>query len=146
MTHLLVHIFKEIGILGPVFLHNMFPFERYMSVLKMYVRKRSSSEGCIAKDYATEEVIEFCTDYVDELRPIGVPLPWHDGRLEGKGTLGKGKWSELMTTLHSIRHIQLLCNNLLWWLPILRSTRSFLLLTTQGTLRPGLHVNTSRVS
>ena len=42
MTHLLVHITKEIGILRPVFLHNMFPFERYMSVLKKYVRKRSS--------------------------------------------------------------------------------------------------------
>ena len=27
MTHLLVHLVKEIGILDPVFLHNMFPFE-----------------------------------------------------------------------------------------------------------------------
>ena len=27
MTHLLVHLVKEIGILGPVFLNNMFPFE-----------------------------------------------------------------------------------------------------------------------
>src|SRR6187551_2174584 len=26
MTHLLVHLVKEIRILGPVFLHNMFPF------------------------------------------------------------------------------------------------------------------------
>ena len=41
MTHLLVHIVKEINILGPVFLHNMFPFERYMSVLNKYVRNRS---------------------------------------------------------------------------------------------------------
>ena len=30
MTHLLVHLVKEIGILGPVFLHKMFPFERYL--------------------------------------------------------------------------------------------------------------------
>jgi hypothetical protein len=34
MTHLLVHLIKEISILGPVFLHNMFPFERFMGVLK----------------------------------------------------------------------------------------------------------------
>ena len=27
MTHLLVHLVKKIGILGPVFLNNMFPFE-----------------------------------------------------------------------------------------------------------------------
>ncbi|WVZ49426.1 hypothetical protein U9M48_000791 [Paspalum notatum var. saurae] len=58
MTHLLLHIVKEIGILGPVFLHNMFPFERYMAVLKKYVRKRSSPEGCIAKGYGTEEGYE----------------------------------------------------------------------------------------
>jgi hypothetical protein len=30
MTHLLVHLVKEIDILGPVFLHNMFTFERFM--------------------------------------------------------------------------------------------------------------------
>ena len=43
MTHLLVHIVKEINILGPVFLHNMFPFERYMAVLKKYVHNRSQT-------------------------------------------------------------------------------------------------------
>jgi hypothetical protein len=37
MTHLLVHLVKEINILSPVFLHNMFPFERFMGVLKKYV-------------------------------------------------------------------------------------------------------------
>ena len=41
MTHLLVHIVKEINILGLVFLHNMFPFERYMAVLKKYVPNHS---------------------------------------------------------------------------------------------------------
>jgi len=37
----------------------------------------------------TEEVIEFCVDYVDYLCPIGVPVSRHEGRLIGKGTLGK---------------------------------------------------------
>ena len=37
MTHVLVHLVDEIVILGPVFLHNMFPFERFMGVLKKYV-------------------------------------------------------------------------------------------------------------
>ena len=83
MTHLLVHIVKEINILGPIFLHNMFPFERYMSVLKKYVRNRSRLEGCIAK------VIEFCVDFIDDLNPIGAPMSRHEGRLKGKGILGK---------------------------------------------------------
>ena len=89
MTHLLIHIVKAINILGPVFLHNMFPFERYILVLKKYVRKCSSPEGCIAKGYGTEEVIEFCIDYIDDRRLIVVPISRHEGRLSGKGTLGK---------------------------------------------------------
>jgi hypothetical protein len=51
MTHLLVHLIKEINILGLVFLHNMFPFERFMGVLKKYVHNRAWLEGSIAKGY-----------------------------------------------------------------------------------------------
>ena len=37
MVHLWGHTVDEIKILGPVFLHQMYPFERYMAVLKRYV-------------------------------------------------------------------------------------------------------------
>jgi hypothetical protein len=60
-----------------------------MAVLKKYVHKRSRPEGCIAKGYGTEEVIEFCVDYLPDLNPIGLPVSHHEGRLKGKGTLGK---------------------------------------------------------
>nr|CAE04206.2 OSJNBa0011E07.15 [Oryza sativa Japonica Group] len=89
MMHLLCHLVKEIGILGPVFLHNMFPFERYMGVLKKYVRNRARPEASIAKGYGTEEVIEFCVEFIEDLRPIGVPESRHEGRLREKGTLGR---------------------------------------------------------
>nr|ABG66009.1 transposon protein, putative, CACTA, En/Spm sub-class [Oryza sativa Japonica Group] len=89
MMHLLCHLVKEIGILGPVYLHNMFPFERYMGVLKKYVRNRARPEASIAKGYRTEEVIEFCVEFIEDLRPIGVPESRHEGRLWGKGTLGR---------------------------------------------------------
>ena len=88
MTHL-VHLVKEIFILGPVFLHNMFTLERFMGVLKKYVHNRARPEGSIAKGYRTEEVIEFCVDFIPDLDPIGVPESRHKGRLSGKGTLGK---------------------------------------------------------
>ena len=39
--------------------------------------------------YVIEGLIEFCVDYMDELCPIGVPVSQHEGRLIGKGTLGK---------------------------------------------------------
>jgi hypothetical protein len=45
-THLLVHLVKEITILGPVYLHNMWPFERFMQssrnmFLTVHVRKEA---------------------------------------------------------------------------------------------------------
>src|SRR3954471_17278441 len=89
MTHLLVHLVEEIFILGPVFLHNMFPFERFMGVLNKYVRNRARPEGSIAKGYGNEEVIEFCVDFVPDLKPIGLPRSRHEGRLSGKGTIGR---------------------------------------------------------
>jgi len=64
MTHLLVHLVKEINILSPVFLHNMFLVERFMGVLKKYVHQRAQPEGCIAEGYGTEEVIEFCVEFI----------------------------------------------------------------------------------
>nr|AAX96178.1 transposon protein, putative, CACTA, En/Spm sub-class [Oryza sativa Japonica Group]ABA93412.1 transposon protein, putative, CACTA, En/Spm sub-class [Oryza sativa Japonica Group] len=62
---------------------------RYMGVLKKYVRNRARPEASIAKGYGTEEVIEFCVEFIEDLRPIGVPESRHEGRLWGKGTLGR---------------------------------------------------------
>jgi hypothetical protein len=89
MTHLLVHLVKEINILGPVFLHNMFPLERFMGVLKKDVHQRGRLEGSIAKGYGTKEVIEFYVDFIPDLDPIGLPESRYEVRLDGKGTLGK---------------------------------------------------------
>jgi hypothetical protein len=71
MMCLLVHLVKEINILGPIFLHNMFPFERFFVVLKKYVRNHARLEGSIAKGYVIEEVIEFCVDYVMNFGRLG---------------------------------------------------------------------------
>jgi hypothetical protein len=102
MTHLLVHLVKEINILGPLFLHNMFPFERFMGVLKKYVHQHAQPEGTIAKGYGIEEVIEFYVDFISDLDPIGVPESRHEGRLSGKGTLGK-KHISVRGTIISIK-------------------------------------------
>ena len=59
MTHVLVHLVDEIVILGPVFLQNMYPFERFMGVLKKYVRNRARPEGSISMGHQTEDVIGF---------------------------------------------------------------------------------------
>src|SRR4051812_23519222 len=113
MTHLLVHLVDEIVILGPVFLHNMFPFERFMRILKKYVRNRARPEGSISKGYGTEEVTEFCVDFVPNLRPMDLPQSRYEGRLSGKGTLGRK--SIICRDIHSYTeaHYTVLHNSIL---------------------------------
>jgi hypothetical protein len=84
----------------------MFPFERFMGVLKKYVHNCAQPEGSIAKGYGIEEVIEFCIDFIPDLDPIGVPESRYEGRLSGKRTLGKkayiGKEDDYFHKVHYI--------------------------------------------
>jgi hypothetical protein len=88
MVHLVSHIVGEIKFCGPVFLRYMYPFERYMGFLKGYVRNRNRPEGSIVEGYISEEVIEFCTSYLEGVKSIGVPESRHSGKLEGVGGVG----------------------------------------------------------
>jgi hypothetical protein len=47
-VHLLVHLVDEIVIVGPVHCRWMYWLERYMGVLKGYVRNRARVEGSMA--------------------------------------------------------------------------------------------------
>jgi glycogen debranching enzyme len=85
MPHLLVYIVHEMKYLGLVFLHQMHPFERFMTLLEKYVRNQTRPKGCMVQGWATEEVIEFTADYMN-LQAIGKPISRHKGRLSGKVT------------------------------------------------------------
>jgi len=85
MVHLMVHIVDEMQDLGPVFLHQMCALERFNGVVKRFVRNRSQPDGSIVQGYLTEECIEFCTDFMEEQKPIGVAVSKHVGRLDGIG-------------------------------------------------------------
>ncbi|RVX18397.1 hypothetical protein CK203_006331 [Vitis vinifera] len=74
MLHLTVHLVREVRLCGPVYLRWMYPFERFMKVLKGYVRNRNRPEGCIAECYIAEEAIEFCTEYLSNVDAIGIPV------------------------------------------------------------------------
>jgi hypothetical protein len=56
--HLMIYLVDQIHALSPLYLHNMFPYERFLVVLKTYVRNRAHSEGSIVKGYTTEEVVK----------------------------------------------------------------------------------------
>ncbi|RVW95087.1 hypothetical protein CK203_025580 [Vitis vinifera] len=74
MLHLTIHLVREVRLCGPVYLRWMYPFERFMKVLKGYVRNRNRPEGCIAECYIVEEAIEFCTEYLSNVDAIGIPI------------------------------------------------------------------------
>ncbi|KAL5550667.1 hypothetical protein UlMin_000843 [Ulmus minor] len=73
MLHLVVHLPREIKLCGPVWLRWMYPLERYMKILKGYVRNRSRPEGCIIECYVVEEAVEFCSEYLESAQTIGIP-------------------------------------------------------------------------
>ena len=66
------------------------PFERFMGVLKKYVRNRARPERSISMGHQIEDVIGFCVDFIPGLKKIGLPKSRYEGRLTGKGTLGGG--------------------------------------------------------
>lgn len=94
-----VHIMKEVRILSPVFLHQMYHFERFMGVLKKYICNQNRREGCMTEGWGTEEVIDFYVEYMN-LKSIGGPVSHHEGRLHRKGTIGQTHFA-LKTLFHS---------------------------------------------
>jgi hypothetical protein len=54
---------------------------------KGIVWSRSRPEGSIVEEYIAEEIIEFYTEYLDGVEPIGLLKSHHDGRLQGTGTI-----------------------------------------------------------
>jgi hypothetical protein len=81
MEHYMIHLADQVFILGPMYMHHMYPYERHMLVLKGYVRNRAHPEGSMIEGYTTEEVIEWCVDYIKDGKPIGVPVSWHHDTL-----------------------------------------------------------------
>jgi hypothetical protein len=82
--NLMIHPVEQILTLGPLYLHSMFPYERFLVVLKAYVRNCAHLKGFIMEGYTTEEVVECCIDYVKDGKRIGLHILLHEGRLRGR--------------------------------------------------------------
>jgi hypothetical protein len=84
MEHYMIHFADQIFVLGPLYMHYMYPYERHMVVMKGYVCNRDHPKGHMIEGYTTEEVIECYAGYIKHRKPIGVPVSRHHGRLSGK--------------------------------------------------------------
>ena len=104
-----MHLVREIRLCGPVYLRWMYPVERYMKILKGYVKNPHRPEVSIVERYIVEEAVEFCTDYLSEAEPIGLPKSRYEGRWGGKGTRGltvmtKGREEVLQAHLYILNN------------------------------------------
>jgi hypothetical protein len=84
----MIYLVDQILTLAPLYLHNMFPYERFFTVLKAYVQNRAHPKGSIMEGYTIEEMVECCADYVKDGKQIGLPIQLHEGRLRGRGSMG----------------------------------------------------------
>ncbi|XP_062030232.1 uncharacterized protein LOC133746080 [Rosa rugosa] len=114
MVHLTIHLAQQVLIAGPVLFCWMFHFERYMKVLKDYVKNRSNLEGCIAEKYLAEEITRFCDGYIKEAAEICVQHKRNEDCedeiiLEGK-PIGLKKLRQLTPTMWEIAHRYVLTN------------------------------------
>jgi hypothetical protein len=73
MLHLTAHLTREIWLLGPSYLHQMFPYERFYGFLKSLVHNWLFLEGAIVLGYRTIKALELAMGYMDPQNPIGVP-------------------------------------------------------------------------
>jgi hypothetical protein len=68
----MIHLAYPIFVLGLLYMHYMYPYERHMVVMKGYVCNHTHTEGSMIEGYTTDEVIECYADYIKDGKPIGV--------------------------------------------------------------------------
>ena len=59
MVHLLVHLVREIKFCGRVYLRWRYPIERYMKILKGYIKNQYRQEASMIERYIAEENVKF---------------------------------------------------------------------------------------
>ncbi|XP_004301917.1 PREDICTED: uncharacterized protein LOC101297846 [Fragaria vesca subsp. vesca] len=67
MEHFPIHLAEEALIAGAVEFQWMYPIERYLLILKQYVRQRAHPKASIANGYLMEECMNFCSQYLKDM-------------------------------------------------------------------------------
>jgi hypothetical protein len=108
-----VHLIPQIEALGPVYLHEMWTYERFMSILNGYVSTRARPEASMIEGYCTEEAIQsqgpLCNSILKDQVAIGLLPSRHGGRLYGSGRMGRKyfippNYNIILEAHHNILH------------------------------------------
>jgi hypothetical protein len=73
--HQIVHLPGKVGLVGPVHYRWMYYLERYMKVMKMWVKQNARPEGSMALGYVLFEGMHYLTEYTTRLSP-SAPQFW----------------------------------------------------------------------
>ena len=57
-----------------------------MQILKGYTENLYRPEASIVERYIAKEAIEFCLEYIEKAKLVGLPESRHDDRVGGKGS------------------------------------------------------------
>jgi hypothetical protein len=55
--HFTTHLIKEIKILDPIFLHQMYAYKRFNGILKSFIKNWAYPEGSMVQGSCTEEAV-----------------------------------------------------------------------------------------
>ncbi|XP_016204229.1 uncharacterized protein LOC107644813 [Arachis ipaensis] len=108
MVHLTVHLVDEVTLGGPVHYRWMYPIERYLGRLKQYVRNRAQLEGSIAEGYLSEEILTFCSRYLDNIE-TRINRPWRvdDEPIDVRHNSGESMFPAIGKALGAVSHFEL---------------------------------------
>jgi hypothetical protein len=74
MEHYKTHLADQIFVLGPTYMHYIYPCECHMIVMKGYICSCTHPEGLMIEGYTTKKIIGFYVDYMRYGKPIGAPI------------------------------------------------------------------------
>ena len=110
--HLLIHLEHELEHCGPIRTRWMYPIERYMKVLKIFLRNKAKPEGSICEGYLMQEAIGFCTEYMKDFSNVNRRV-WDDDddqRVAGEVLEGNGRHFKLSNEERIAIHAYVLQN------------------------------------
>jgi hypothetical protein len=109
-VHLLMHLVDEIAIAGPLYCRWMYWLERYMTILKGYVRNRARVEGIIAIGHLAVESMFYCINILATIDPSCSHL-WMKDREEDEDRLTDAIKTCLFLSIELIQLNTFMLNN-----------------------------------
>jgi hypothetical protein len=72
MEHYMIHLVDQVFVLGPTYMHHMYPYKHHVVVMNGYAHNHAHPKGSMIEGYTTKKVIECCVDYIKDGKLIGV--------------------------------------------------------------------------